>query len=452
MKKKKRKKAKKFDFKKWYNSRDSYVKFFLCIIVTLLLLILFKSTYIFSGVTEPVGLDSEIKSDTIITDEKDYNINVTYPKFKNLEVKKIITNYIYDYIYNFKVQNKRLGKTNSNLNIDYEIIFLNDKLLVYFTISDSLNSSRINKSIIIDTTKSQKLEVNEFLKNNNLLKQIVISKACKKYTKTICKKVKKVNVNDYDIKVEDNKLIITFNNFNTGLIISYVPQVSISLNELESVYNYETLKVFNEIKKPQNINKKYISFTFDDGPSKYTNQILDALVENEAKATFFQLGSRMKHEKIKIQRLRAFNMEIGGHSYSHSILPNLSKKALRFEFNTTNIIYNEITGEYLSLVRPPYGSVSKFVRKNSSFALINWSVDTKDWLYLNSNKVYKHILKHSKDGDIILMHDIYPTTVEAVRLALPELKARNYEIVTVSELAKIKGVELKKGKIYRKFR
>ena len=450
MKKKNKRKKNNFNLKKWYNNQNKYIKFFSCIIIILLLLILFKVTYMATGVTKEVGVNSEIKSESIIQNEKDYKINVEYPVFKNLEVKKIITSYVYDYVYNFKEQSKRLNKINSSLNINYDITFLSDKLLIYFKINDSLNSLRINKSIIIDTKESKKLEVNEFLNNTNTLKKLTISKMCKKYNKTICKKAKNIEVNDYDIRIKNNNIYITFNNFNTGLVISYVPVVKVSLNELEKIYNYQTLKVFNEIKE-ENTNKKYIAFTFDDGPNKYTNEVLDALIENDSKATFFELGSKMKNNRVIIIRARSLNMEIGGHSYSHSVLPSFTKKRLLFEFNTPNIIYNEITGEYLQLMRPPYGSVNSYVMKKSPYPLITWDVDTKDWLTLNSNKIYKHILKHTKDGDIVLMHDIYPTTAEAVRMVLPELKARGYEVVTVSELAKIKEVELKRGKIYRSF-
>lgn len=450
---KKKKKKTKFDLNKWFKKQDTYFQFFLCIISLLLVLILFRIVYIASGVIEEVGVDTSITTEQISVNNEDYNIDVEYPKFKNIYVKKIITNYVFDYVYQFKESNKRLGKTNSSLKIDYDITFFNNYLIIYFDIENSLDSSRINKSIIVDTKESVQIKNSEFFTNPNTFKEIIISKGCKKYDKTICKRIKNTNIEDYDIKLVDSNVTVTFNNMNTGLTISYIPEVSVNIEDIEDTSKYQSLKVFNEIKSEEVIPAKYIAFTFDDGPnSKITNQVIDALLENNSTATFFELGMNMKHNRAIVQRLNAVGMEVGNHSYSHAYLPNCTKKQYLSEINTTNLIFNDITEQYITLLRVPYGASNKMIRKNSPYPLINWSVDTRDWYSRNAKKIYKHILKNAKDGDIVLMHDIYSSTAEAVRMALPELNARGYKVVSVSELARIKGKTLKKGKVYRKIK
>jgi len=443
---------KKITFQKWYRKQNKYIKFFICIFFVLLTLFLFKLTYISTGVSKPVGVESAIKTETIVDKNKKYLVDVEFPTFKNIEVKRVVTNYIYDYIREFKSKAERNNKTNNTLNIDYDITFFDDYLLINFIIKDSLNPLRINKSIIIDSKESTKINNSEFFKNSNTLKNVIDNKACKKYSSSLCKELKRVNINDLDFKIKDDVLYVTYNNFNTGILISYIPTIKLSLNELKSVYPYSVLRVFNEKKEEEKEEaKKTMAFSFDDGPNENTNIILDALIENDSKATFFEVGTNMKNHKEIVNRVKANNMEIGGHTYSHRQLTTLTKKRIRYELNTNNIIYNKITDENLVLFRPPYGSVNNYVIKISPYAFINWNVDTLDWQNRNSKKIYKHILKTAEDGNIVLMHDIYSSTAEAVRMVLPELKARGYDIVTVSELAKRKNIEIKKGNVYYSF-
>ncbi len=436
----------------WFNRQDVYFKFFLCVISVLCVLILFRLVYVASGVEKEVSVDSEIKTEVIISKNDTYNINVSYPLFKNIYVKKIINEYIYDYVNGFKEKNKRENRQNSTLNIKYDITFVNNYMIVYFDIKNSLDSSRMNKSIIINTKESEKVNNDVFIQNDILFNKVVKDKICKKYSKTICNTIKNVNINDVDIHLKNNNYIVTFNNTNTGMLVSYIPNVSVLISTFNEI-NEEKINVFNEINEEETLPSKYIAFTFDDGPhSQYTNQVIDALLENNSTATFFELGMRMKNNKAVVQRVSTSGMEIGNHSYSHANLASCTKKRYLFEINTTNIIYNSITQKYLSVLRPPFGSMNKMVRKNSPYPIVTWSVDTMDWHTLNSNKIYKHILKHAGDGEIVLMHDIYPSTVEAVRMVIPELNARGYKVVSVSQLASIKGITLNKGKVYRQIK
>lgn len=199
------------------------------------------------------------------------------------------------------------------------------------------------------------------------------------------------------------------------------------------------------------INKydKVIAFTFDDGPSEYTIEIVDALIENNAKATFFELGSKMKNNQKITKYANEKGMEIASHSYSHKNLNELNIRELLNEINSTNIIYKEITGSDIKLMRPPYGNNNEYLVKLINKPIIMWNIDTEDWLNKDSETIYNHIINNISDGSIVLMHDIYYETVLAVKKVLPVLKDMGYKVTTVSELAYIKDKTLENGKIYR---
>lgn len=193
---------------------------------------------------------------------------------------------------------------------------------------------------------------------------------------------------------------------------------------------------------------KYIAFTFDDGPGIYTDGLLDTLEKYHCQATFFVLGNRVGNNSSTLKRAYNMGMEIGSHTYSHQNLNALSKNRIIEEINKANKSIKKVTGSKPTLMRPPYGNYNKTVSKNVGVPMIYWSVDTLDWKYRNANYVKNTILKNAGDGEIILLHDIHQTSVAGFKKALPKLRKKGYELVTVSELYKIKGKKLKKGIMY----
>ncbi|MDD6467594.1 MAG: polysaccharide deacetylase family protein [Erysipelotrichaceae bacterium] len=193
-----------------------------------------------------------------------------------------------------------------------------------------------------------------------------------------------------------------------------------------------------------------IALTFDDGPyPKVTRRILNALQMNRCKATFFQLGEKMeKHEDLVVEMVQ-MGMQIGNHSYSHMI-PNGSNTTMCIsELKQTETIMKKISGIQTYAIRTPGGAYSEALLAEIQGPMILWSMDTLDWKHQNTEKVVHHVLKNVKDGDIILMHDLYETTAEAVELIIPELLQRGYQLVTVDELFYYKGITLKKHGLYR---
>ncbi len=181
--------------------------------------------------------------------------------------------------------------------------------------------------------------------------------------------------------------------------------------------------------------KPMVALTFDDGPSKdYTPIILDTLKENDANATFFVLGSEVKKNKDILIRMVEEGNQIGNHSYNHKDLTSISDYELWQQIVGTDEFIEDITGYTPTIMRPPYGFVNDEVRKRIYKPIILWSLDTLDWQSKNTEKISSKILDNVKDGDIVLMHDIYGTTADAVKIVVPELVKRGYQLVTIDEL------------------
>lgn len=198
--------------------------------------------------------------------------------------------------------------------------------------------------------------------------------------------------------------------------------------------------------------KKTVALTFDDGPNgSKTLRLVELLHQNKMHATFFMVGNRMATAPDVIKEVLKTGNEVGSHSYNHKNLTRLTKEELLEEEKSTNLIYKSITGQDLKLLRPPYGNVNDTMKQNLNLTFINWNLDTEDWRYRNTNHIYDSVINKVKDGDIILMHDLYETTIEAVEKLLPELYVRGFQVVSVSELANIKGQTLELHKVYRSF-
>lgn len=198
--------------------------------------------------------------------------------------------------------------------------------------------------------------------------------------------------------------------------------------------------------------KPMVALTFDDGPSIYTPKILDVLEKYDSRATFFEVGNRVNQYSNTVLRIDRLGCEIGNHSYDHPVLGNASASKINSQIGTTDTRLKAITGKKPTLFRPPYGSVGANLKKYAGKPLILWSIDTLDWQSRNADKVYQKVIGQVKDGDIILMHDLYNSTCNAVKRVVPELKKRGYQLVTVSELAQYRNVKLAAGGRYSQMR
>ncbi|WP_232524252.1 polysaccharide deacetylase family protein [Nocardiopsis gilva] len=182
---------------------------------------------------------------------------------------------------------------------------------------------------------------------------------------------------------------------------------------------------------------KCIALTFDDGPGERTPELLDALAEYDAKATFFLTGEPVQEHASTVRREYAEGHELANHTVHHPDLTRQAEVRVRAELDTVNDLVRRETGFSLELMRPPYGATNDMVSKISKekgLAEIIWSVDTNDWKDRNASIVSKRAVQGAQPGSIILMHDIHGTTIDAVPSILKQLDEKGYKMVTVSQL------------------
>lgn len=196
-----------------------------------------------------------------------------------------------------------------------------------------------------------------------------------------------------------------------------------------------------------------LALTFDDGPSAHTQRLLDAFETHGGKGTFYVVGNMLDKRADTLRRTAEAGHEIGGHSWNHRQLTKLNRQELIDQFMSTRAKIYDITGVDPTTMRPPYGSFNAQVKEVAGelgIALVNWSVDTLDWKHKNADTVYRAIMDQARDGAIILCHDLHKTTVDALERAIPDLLARGYQLVTVSELLAAGGRSLTPGQVYYK--
>jgi len=189
-----------------------------------------------------------------------------------------------------------------------------------------------------------------------------------------------------------------------------------------------------------------IALTFDDGPGPYTAELLDDLARHSAHATFFVLGQHVAADPDVVRAEVAAGHEVGNHSWSHPQLTKLTSTAVRQQLARTDDAIDRATGDTPTLFRPPYGLVDDAVRREADRPVVLWNRDTEDWKVRNADKVATNVVETAQPGDIVLMHDIHPTTVQAVPRILDELAARGFHFVTVSDL--FGGRTLEPGRSY----
>lgn len=195
--------------------------------------------------------------------------------------------------------------------------------------------------------------------------------------------------------------------------------------------------------------KKCIALTFDDGPGRYTSQLLDTLKQYNAKATFFLIGRNINLRQAVVERMSKEGHLIGNHSWSHVNLTSVSTERIQTELQQTNAAIKAVTGIDTQLARPPYGAANESVYgtlKHLNMSAIFWSIDTRDWADRNSDIICRRATTGARSGGIIIMHDIHPTTVNAVPCIAKNLEARGFSLVTVEDIL---GSNLRPGEGYR---
>lgn len=201
--------------------------------------------------------------------------------------------------------------------------------------------------------------------------------------------------------------------------------------------------------------KPMVALTYDDGPSgKNTPRILATLKENNVRATFFMVGKQAAKNPGLVAQMVEQGCEVANHTYDHTMMSKVDPVELTRQLEMTNQVVADASGVSPVLMRPCGGERNDAGMNavgSISMPAILWSIDTLDWKTRDAQQTINTVLEQVKDGDIILMHDLYDATAEASETIIPELIRRGYQLVTVSELASYRGGMLP-GRTYSKFR
>ena len=199
--------------------------------------------------------------------------------------------------------------------------------------------------------------------------------------------------------------------------------------------------------------EKLVCLTFDDGPSgRFTRRLLDGLETYGVKATFLLCGYRMEQYPELTRRIYEEGHEIGLHGYSHKSMKTMCRYTISQELRKTRALLPEECE--VAFLRPPgglCGGCTETVAEEFGLAILHWSVDPRDWALQDAATIERAICKNLRDGDVVLLHDMSDSSVDAALRLIPKLQAQGYRFVTASELAAAKGVCLVPGKQYCRF-
>lgn len=439
------------------NKRKKVVKIVLNIFLLLLVFAICAMILKYKGKIKESYTDSTsnfaFKSVCLNKKEGKCEVNAIYPKLSNENITKKIEEIVNEII----VKNSGENKT---LDIWYGLFTINDNYISFQVITKADKNYAIS-NYMFDTKSSEIVDDTTFIKQEKITEfKEYIQKAILN-NENIKNNV--LDTNNYSLLFKNNNLEIDFKPKNSIDDLHNYPRIYISYISIKEYLNDKivvksndmyTLKeqIIPEVEtptRPINKSKKLIALTFDDGPhASFTNEILATLKKYNSAATFFVLGSRAGANPNVLKNIINSGSEIGNHSWSHPQLTKLSVSAMKKEINDTqNAVYNA-THTYSKFVRPPYGAVNASVKANIGKPMILWNVDTLDWKTKNTQMIVNEIMKHARDGSIILLHDIHATSKEAALIAIPKLKEQGFELVTMTEMFKAKGIKPVSGKVY----
>lgn len=406
------------------------------------------------------------KINTIIEENKNFVIGINYPitGYKNLDnkLKEDINEIHHKFIKEYETDED----DSSELNIDYTYDIVNERYInicIHIFINNSNLAHPINelKTYVYDIKEKNIITIKNIIDENEMEKfaSLVTNEIIKNYNKCILlDEIKGKITSSYEsyplYTFDDTNISIYFNPAYVTSSYCNIIEVTIPLSKIKTKINIK--KDTNEVSKQNVETKKYvidpkekvIAITFDDGPSTYTNDIIEYLNKENARATFFILGNKVSIYKDTINKALKYGNEIGNHSYNHKWLTKLSIEEMLLQIEKTQAIIEENTGYTPVSFRPTYGSINNTMRKNVNLNIVLWTVDTMDWKYKSVDKIVSRATSKVKDGDIILMHDTHERTYKALLKIVPELKRQGFTFVTISELKEIELLrkEIKKDK------
>ena len=235
-------------------------------------------------------------------------------------------------------------------------------------------------------------------------------------------------------------------------LIAILDLLDLTISRANETYHYISIAPMSQhvrITERDITGKKLVALTFDDGPSNLTTPtLLDTLKNRDVPATFFVLGNMARNNPELVKRMEKEGHDIASHTMYHQNLIRITPAAVQSDINEANSVFWDILDHAPKYTRPPYGNINDAVRNNVGTPMILWSVDTLDWKSKNPDAIVSTAMSEIYDGAIILMHDIYPTSVDAIPTLIDKIRESGYEFVTITELAKVRNVSLENGAVY----
>ena len=430
------------------------------LVLSLSLIILISGIFVIKGLNK----NEEVH---ILESTDNYDLKIDYPNVENKKIKKKIDEYVKEQKDNFlnnvkAVEDIEQPKYDFNLSVnvnDYKNI--THVYMLTFAYTGGAHYTRDDTSLYFDNKTKEFVDLKYFFKDEEAFKKLssiayyyVLKLEDKTFDELWVKRGTDPTIDNYrHFNFKDEGLEILFPPYQIASWADGEIKITIPYEEINDLLKEEyrntskeeeVVSIIPEVRDLTKYqDKKLIAFTFDDGPSETnTNYLLDNLDKYDAKVTFFVLGSRVNSNKETIKRAYLEGNDIGSHTYNHQNLNLLSDFALIDEVKKTNEAIKEVIGTSPTLLRPPYGNLTDHGKELANMSIILWNIDPLDWKYKDKNRVANEIIEHAHDGAIILVHDIYKSSVEGALLAMEELQKQGYAFVTINEMAQLRGIEL----------
>ena len=430
------------------------------LVLSLSLIILISGIFVIKGLNKNEELH-------ILESTDNYDLKIDYPNVENKKIKNKIDEYVTkqkeDFLNNVKdVEDLEQPKYDFNLSVN--VNYYKDITHVYmltYAYTGGAHYTRDDTSLYYDNKTKEFVDLKYFFKDEESFKKLssiayyyVLKLEDKTFDELWVKRGTDPTIDNYrHFNFKDEGLEILFPPYQIASWADGEIKITIPYEEINDLLKEEyrntskeeeVVSIIPEVRDLTKYqDKKLIAFTFDDGPSETnTNYLLDNLDKYDAKVTFFVLGSRVNSNKETIKRAYLEGNAIGSHTYNHRNLNLLSDVALMDEVKKTNEAIKDIIGTSPTLLRPPYGNLTDHGKELANMSIVLWNIDPLDWKYKDKNRVANEIIEHAHDGAIVLVHDIYKSSVEGALLAMEELQKQGYAFVTINEMAQLRGIKL----------
>lgn len=318
-----------------------------------------------------------------------------------------------------------------------------------------LNENNKIVSKILDYNTNKELPFDDIIKKNKIgdMNKKISELLYYKYPTAIASLLDNYAQKEY--LFYDSYILIKYNLSQEILETNRCFDLKVFYYEIKDYLNFEVpiYSYKNEDGFDYDENKITIVFSFDDGPNgKKTQNILNTLEDYKMSATFFMLGNKLLNDEETVKKVTNSHSEVGYHSFNHTSFIKQKISEVKNEYQTSNEIFYSLTSHYFKYTRPPYGSYNQKVLESIDTPFVRWDIDTNDWRYRDAEYITKYVLENYSNGDIILFHDSYDTTVKAINKLVPILYNLDVQVLSITEYTKLKNINLENHKMYFDFK